>query len=198
MNFLISDSTDKHLTNAIAHEYLKCKDCFDLFVFNESLRITNQTKQIRLRSYNLYSEFLLHLYEFYYGCFKRDKRSTSDIPHTNLDQLFNFEAQKAINITTERILNGRALGWENDLSYYQVIVPEDFGMHFRWIRNRHSHVDHKRSSGEEISLSEFYRKYHKFIYQLFSFASWIWEIEDIEKHDFQSIEDFETAISESN
>lgn len=197
MKFAISDTVDQHLTTAIAHEYLKCRDCFNLFVHNESVKTRVKTKEIRIRSYNLYSDFLLHLYEFYVGCFKRDRNSTEDIHWSDLDKLFTSEAQKLINNTAERIRNGRAPAWENDISYYQVSVPDNFGMHFRRIRNRHGHVDHKRSSGEEITLSEFFKKYHKFIYLLYSSPAWIWLVKDIENYDFQSIEEFEIAVAEA-
>lgn len=198
MKFSISDITDQHLTTSIAHEYLKCRDCFNLFVQNESLKIKINTKEIRIRSYNLYSDFLLHLYEFYVGCFKRDRKSTEEIHWVALDKLFTSEAQKLIDNSADRIRNGRAPTWENDISYYQVSVPDEFGMHFRRIRNRHGHVDYKRASGEEITLSEFFRKCHKFIYILYSTPAWIWQVNDIENYDFRSIEEFEIAIIEAN
>ena len=198
MKFKISDTTDVHLTTAIAHEYLKSRDCFNLFVQNENIKTKINSKELKIRSYNLYSDFLLHLYEFYVGCFKRDRKSTEDIHWTALDKLFTSEAQKLIDNAADRIRSGRAPEWENDISYYLVSIPDEFGMHFRRIRNRHGHVDHKRASGEEINLSDFFKKYHKFIYLLYSSPAWIWLVEDLESYDFKSIEEFEIAVAESN
>jgi hypothetical protein len=195
MKFTLGDSIDSNLTTSIAHEYLRCKDCFDLFVENEQLRFRNNSKELKIRSYNLYSDFLIHLYEFYVGCFKRDRRSTADIQHADLDKIFVFETQKLMNMAADRIRRGAAPSWENDLSVYTVTVADQFGKHFRWIRNRNSHVDYRRASGDEISLGDFFEKYHFYAHMLYQYPAWLWHVKDIDKYDFKEIENFNISVS---
>lgn len=129
------------------------------------------------------------------GCIKRDRRNTSKINHDVLDKLFVAEAQKLMNLSVKKIKDGRAPSWENHISVYEVEVPSLFGTHFRQVRNINSHVDFKRSNGEIIPLSDFYSRYHFYIYSLFNYPGWLWEVKDIEQYDFKDIERFNLSVS---
>jgi hypothetical protein len=95
----------------------------------------------------------------------------------------------------ERIDKGYAPVWENIRSYYDVKVPDDFGKHWRYIRNRRNHVSEKRFTGDDISLSEFHEKYHQFIFMLFESPQWVWTVKDVEFYDWGDIEKFNSIVT---
>lgn len=108
-----------------------------------------------------------------------------------MDESFLKEAEKLMAIRRMRIENGYAPKYENSISYYQIPVPHTFPKAFREIRNRRNHIKPQRASRlDQNSLSEFFRKYHRFIILLFEEAAWLWSIKDEESQDWGEIEDF--------
>lgn len=87
---------------------------------------------------------------------KRDRKSTADIIHTDAEKLFTWEAQKILDLATERIEIGNPPSWENDISVYKAKIPPEFRKHLRRVRNRNSHVEPSRAAEAEISLSDFF------------------------------------------
>lgn len=195
MKFEIGDDADRALTTTLVHELALCKECFDRFVYFASKNIHgNETKSIKISAYNAYSSFLHHLYEFYVGCIKRDRRNTSDIKSDELDTIFNKEVEKLLRNKRHAIEHGYAPEWENHISVYQVEVPTDFGPQFRRIRNRTAHADLRRAVPvNQLSLGDFYRLYHRFVYLLYAQPHWLWSVKDIEAFDWKAIEDFNLA-----
>lgn len=76
----------------------------------------------------------------------------------------------------------------------EVIVPESFGKHWRFVRNRRNHASERRFTGEDITLSDFYEKYHRFIYLFYEEAQWVWIVEDVESYDWGDIEKFNSIV----
>lgn len=192
LQFEYGDETDKNLVNVLFHEFVMCEAAFEKFAFFAGANIMgNRDSNIKLNSYNAYSEFLSKLYEFYVGCFKREFLNTGRIEHQKLDALFTAEAEKLMRNRRVAIEKGYAPDWENDISYYQESVPTDFGQDFRSVRNNTSHADYRRADGDRPRLMDFYRKYHKFVYLLFASASFAWSGKTHTKHELAHVEDFD-------
>lgn len=75
---------------------------------------------------------------------------------------------KTLNLWQLKIDNNLAPSWANHRSYYEDTCPVDFGKDFRQVRNSIIHVDYRRSIGNNrITLSDFYKKYHKYVMLLY-------------------------------
>lgn len=195
MKFEIGDTTDNALTTTIAHEFILCKDSFERFTHYAGMNIMGKRDKLtKIRSHDAYSSFLHYLYEFYVGCIKRDMHDLKKLDPSLLDRMFNAEVRKLLNNRIHAIENGYAPSWENHISVYQVEVPEEFGTQFRRIRNRTVHVSIERARpNNDLSLAEFYHRYHKFVYLLYYAAQW-WTTKDIEAYDWKSIEEFDLSV----
>jgi hypothetical protein len=153
-------------------------------------------KASKVLAHNAYASFVHHLYEFYVGIIKKNRCDLGNVPPEDMDAILLSEVEKLLRNRRRAIEQGYAPTWENHISVYQVEVPMEFGGHFRSVRNRTAHADVRRASPRavDISLAEFYTRYHLFIYLLYQSAQFTWTIDDFEKHDWQSIEDFDLAI----
>lgn len=195
MKFEYGDDVDKSLVSVLFHEFVMCEKAFEKFVFFAGTNIMGNTAtDIKLNSYNAYSEFLSRLYEFYVGCFKRDSKDTRKIEHQKLDVLFTAEAEKLMRNRRIAIEKGYAPDWENDISYYQKTVAVEFGQDFRDLRNNTSHADYRRAGGDRIGLMDFYNNYHKFVYLLFVSASLAWSGKTHSEHVIKHVEDFDFTV----
>lgn len=194
MKFEIGDAIDAALCKTLAHEMLLCNESFQRFNFLASMNILgSRTKIVKINTHDAYASFLLHLYEFYQGCFQRDRRTTQV---NNTDKLFDAEVEKLLQNRRDAITKGYAPDGENPISYYQVDVPKNFGEMFRKIRNRTAHSLVKRSTpGGDITLLNFYQNYHKFIYLLYVSGKSHWTAKNIELTDWGAIEDFDLFVS---
>lgn len=196
MKFEIGDETDQALTTTLVHELALCKESFDRFVYFAGQNILgDDSKKIKIQSYNSYASFLHHLYEFYIGCIKRELRNTSSPKSDISDRIINSEAEKLLKNKRHAIENGYAPEWENHISVYQVEVPKEFAGVFRKIRNRTAHADLRRASPDnQLTMGEFYKRYHSFVYILYAQPHWLWTAKDIETFDWKAIEEFDLAV----
>lgn len=196
MKFEIGDSVDQALTITLVHELALCKESFDRFTYFAGINILgDESKRIKIQSYNSYANFLHHLYEFYIGCIKRELRDTSSPKSDVSDKIINSEVEKLLRNKRHAIENGYAPEWENHISAYQVEVPKEFSRDFRRIRNRTAHADLRRALPEnDLTMGEFYRRYHGFVYILYAQPHWLWTVEDVEEFDWKAIEEFELAV----
>jgi hypothetical protein len=199
MKFKMGDETDRALTTTLVHELVLCNDSFERFAKLARLNIAGRRDKLtKIRCHDAYATFLHHLYEFYAGRIARDCSDTN-VPSAILDRTFNGEIEKALRRRVDAIERGTAPSWENQIAVYLVNVPEEFGTQFRKIRNRTAHASHRRSvPGAELSLFEFYEKYHLFIYLLYVDGKWLWSVDDVESRDWKAIEEFDLAISSPN
>lgn len=184
---------DTLLTNALAHEFQRCRDTFALFTALHFLILSgNDERNIAIASYNTYSDFISHLYEFYLGCIKRDGRFGRKPLGKAVDTAMNAEVTKLLKLRRDRIIRGDAPSYENHTSHYEVKVPDEFGTMFRSVRNIRSHAIAERS---EFDLADFYHKYHRFIILLFDEPQYLWNAEELPEHDWLAIERFAGAIT---
>lgn len=191
---------DGSLIATIHHESFLMKASRDEFFRlgeKEILSKLTPTEQVQL--FSSYSSFLHHLYEFSVACFMRDQGSDRGFSgHDGAikkDALFQLEATRVFRSIVDRLKSGEGQGWENDISYYDIKVPSDFGEKFRKVRNSTAHAITDRTSGK-VDLSDFYENYHKYAYELFRAAFQYWGRYNIEELDMKAISRFTVITSD--
>lgn len=199
----MQDYTDAELDGAlittIHHESFLMKISHDEFVRLGEKQICaglSATEQVLL--FSSYTSFLHHLYEFCVACFMReqgsDKGFSGPTGSKKKDTLFQAEASRIFRGLVDKLHRGLGEGWENDVSYYDVVIPRDFGEKFRKVRNSTAHAISERASGD-IDLTEFYGKYHKFVYEIYRAAFRYWGRFNIEQLDMKAIGRFTVAAT---
>lgn len=204
MKFNAGDSLDKEHCIVLTHEFLRCDDSFKEFCrYAEQMILQGKTREISYRTYNAYTNFIHHLYEFLLGCCVRDfgntnitnKRAEEKIKI--IEDYIMHHAQRVMHQYRDAIGRRAAPSWVNDISYYDVKVPADFAKDFREYRNKAiGHVSHERAS--KLSLSEFYGKYHKFLFYLYQDSVYWWGNHKGEFPDLKEITDFSVMVSKEN
>ncbi len=197
MRFKTGDKTDIDLCVALEHEFLRCRDAFkECERFATIATLKGKNPRLSYRMYNAYSAFVHHLYEFMRGAHAREEKNTkitdkklTGAERAKLDEDYiSLHTQRLLTNRRTAIQNGTAPKWENDISYYPERVPKEFAKDFRQFRNRaHAHVSYERSSG--LDPSEFFAKYHKYLYLLYRDCSW-WEPRDQQFPDLNQITAF--------
>lgn len=153
----------------------RCREAFARFsYFGGRNALGDNSRTNKRRCHDAYADFLRHLYEFYVGCFQRDRGDLRSIDSGDLDKLLTALVERYLARRVDAIRLGCAPVWENDASVYQVAVPRKFAEQFRRMRNAHSHVSvHRIQSARDWSLTEFYDRCHRFVIVLFHDAhSW--------------------------
>lgn len=209
MKFTPRDATDSEHCTALKHEFLRCEDAFKDFETYGTLMIMTAQDEVRekrstilhekrliaYKTYNAYSRFIHHLYEFMLGAVARETGDTRKLDAGIAERHIMGHAQRILNGRRQAILAGTAPAWENDISYYPEKVPTEFATEFRQLRNTlGGHVTHKRSS---ISVSDFYRKYHKYVHMLYRNGLGHWGLRQQEFPDLKEITRFSVLIKES-
>ena len=198
------------LKTVLSHEFSRCTNSFNLFANLMATLPKQDTKKRRVDCYNAYVDFVSHLYEFYKGLIVRDakfkqtgvykdypsfKGLTKNDEHKKFDIIFNEEVEKLIRHRKQSIKRGNSDNLAgNRIDYYDFKVPQVFGEHFRFIRNRTSHTDYKRASGQhDISLKDFFLNYHKFILILYDACRGGWQVDE-NTFDLKDIDNFASEI----
>jgi len=191
----MTDQKELYFRTVLAHELKRAKDAFNAFTDTASVRLfKDDNKELAIKSYEYYTDFVAHLYEFYVGCVYLSDRHPKKPNWEQLDAILNEAAENYLALRRQRIDKGYAPSWENARSHYEVKVPESFGKHWRYIRNRRNHASEQRYTGKDITVSDFYEKYHRFIYLFYTEPQWVWIIEDVETYDWGDIERFNSII----
>jgi len=197
MKFLLGDATDADLCVALHHEFLRCHDAFTEFQAYASRSILlGENSWLSFKTYNAYSRFIHHLYEFIVGARMREKRDTAKgdprVLAKDVKDFVESHAQRILTNKREAIKNGTAPSWENSLSAYPEKIPSTFAGDFRDFRNKVAgHVSHERSS---LSLSDFYDRYHLYLHMLYRDALSWWGLRGSEFPDLKEITDFAVLI----
>jgi hypothetical protein len=207
MKFKVGDATDSAHCTALKHEFLRCEDAFKDFETYGTMMImraqaeaegdtpatAEETRFTAYKTYNSYSRFIHHLYEFMLGVVAREKGDTKRLKEAVRDRYIERHAQRILSGRRQAILNGTAPAWENHISAFPEKVPAEFAEQFRIMRNKVSgHVTHERPT---ISLSDFYDKFHKYVYMLYQSCRGHWSLlRDKEFPDLNEITKFSVLI----
>lgn len=192
--FQYKSKADKHLTVVLAHEFVLCQENFNLFTHYASLQILGDLKkETAIKLYSCYTQFLHHLYEFYMGIIKRKMKGKIQLSWQVTDAILVEEVKKLFKSRVQAIKAGHGHPFENDVSHYEIMPPSNFGEVFRKIRNRTAHASIKRAK-DDLTLTEFYKNYHRFIYILYETAMFSWDVYDIEIFDWEDIENFSINV----
>lgn len=209
VKFQSGGTIDTALSNALKHEFLRCEDAFRDFEATGTRMImmaqyaaqigkpiaSQDRRQIAYKTYNAYSRFIHHLYEFLVGALSRDAQSTASVDPTTAERYIAGHSQRILTNRREAIKNGTAPSWENHISVYPEKIPQDFPKDFRQFRNKAiGHVSHERST---LSMSEFYERYHMYLYMLFDETRGFWGLRDQEFPDLKEITDFSILIEKT-
>ena len=207
MKFKVGDAIDSAHCTALKHEFLRCEEAFKDFETYGTMMImraqaeaegaapaaAEETRFTAYKTYNAYSRFIHHLYEFMLGALAREKGDTTPPRAPVKDRYIASHAQRILTGRRQAILNGTAPAWENHISAFPEKVPAEFAGQFRRIRNKMSgHVTHERST---ISLSDFYDEFHKYVYMLYLNCRGHWSLlRDKEFPDLNEITKFSVLI----
>ena len=179
MKFTIGSATDTAHSIALKHEFLRCEDAFKEFENFGKITImtaqaqeqagvsvvTHESRWMAFRMYNAYARFVHHLYEFLLGALARERWDTAQVRAEDADRWIQVNAQRVLTGRRSAILNDTAPSWENHISAFPENVPPEFAAEFRAVRNKaNAHVTHERAGK---SLTEFYSKYHIFLYMTY-------------------------------
>lgn len=198
---------DENLRTAVVHEFNKCINALNGFAFLMASLPKNDSKYIRLECFNLYSDFVKSLYEFYVAMIEHhypklkgsefEKHYPQLVRLNNsekLDKLLTMEVEKLFRNRKARIDRGikDPLGYRSD--FFECEIPAKFGEHFRFIRNKNSHTSAERvDPASEITLADFFTKYHKFVLIMFYENKSLWQVE-VENYNFKEVEEFAKRI----
>lgn len=188
---------EKNLNTTLAHEFKRCKTAWSTYcIFYTLLHEGKAGENIKIGAYDSYVDFASHLYEFYLACIVHDERYPKHPKPDQIDAAMHKEASRLLQMRRDRILRGDAPSWENPVSYYEVQIPDEFGKHFRKVRNLRAHASGQRVT---FNLGKFYQDYHRFLYLMYAECTWLWDtdLEGTPKVDWGEIERFSNTIAPS-
>ncbi len=190
---------DKTIETTLAHEFWCCRRELNTFLYYSEIQ-KRPTKENELIVFTSYGNFLRHLYSFYEGIIIEKNSNlveglSTKSKNEKISKLLTQEVKKLARNKKNRINAGYELD-SNEINFTnQDSVDLDFGNQFRFIRNRFSHVNAKRINKEEITLSEFYKKYNLYIMLLFESSNFTWSIKNLENYNWLEIETFTKEIT---
>ncbi len=190
MKFTLDDEIGRKLIDTLGQELFSASDSFQTFTECMRLIQTNSDRFLEVRTYLSYSNMLRSLYEYYVGIFKLNDGNTRSLSSDEVDERMNQAARNLINFyrPIESLLNPN----------YPDSVPIEFGLEFRTIRNRISHADHRRMQAEsersEISVGEFFKKYHFFINKMISHPQFSWDGEKYAGYEWSPVSEFTQVL----
>ena len=182
MKFKIGDKIDSAQCITLTHTFFRCIDSFNEFRFlaENMINGNKNSNWLSYKTYNAYADFILHLHSFLEGCLARENnitniQSTKTMKaHQIIDNYINAHVLRILEYKRQDIINNNAPAWENDISYYsKEQFSLNFASEFRIYRNKiDGHVAYERA--HILNLSQFYSKYHKYLYLLYqdSYSHW--------------------------
>lgn len=193
---------DKIIETTLAHEFWCCKRELQTFIYYTKIE-KKDSKENQLIAFTAYGSFLRHLYSFYEGIITernsnllegaKNKKEINE----RISELITQEVRKLARNKKARINAGYEL-YKHEINFTnQDFVDLNFGNQFRFLRNRFSHINVKRITADEISLSEFYHNYHVYVMLLFEASNFTWNIKNLENYNWLEIENFTKEISAS-
>jgi hypothetical protein len=194
VKFTPGDAVDSDHCIAMQHEFLRCQDAYQDFRTSATTTILEgDNPLLAYKTYNAYSRFIHHLYEFLLAARARDIGDTGQLRAEEAERFIAGETQRILTRTRKAIQDGTAPAWENHISDYPEKIPPDFAREFREYRNKaYGHVTHERAN---LNLSEFYEKNHKYLYLLYSDCLGWWRVRGEEFLDLKEITEFSVLIA---
>jgi len=196
-------AAEKEILTTLAHEFWCCKREFENFISSSSLAITqaNCPKEIKLTAFTSYGNFIRHLFCFYEGIIT-ERHSNLLVGCKNqkeigekISNVINDEVRKLIRNKINLVQSTPNYQSRDLLEFKINEFPLEFGTHFRQFRNRFSHPNPKRVIATDLSLMDFFIRYHKYILLLFETANFSWGTEKyIESYDWLEIENFMSHV----
>lgn len=199
MIFQLNDPVDEALKATMVHELFLCSERISEFKMLAYADLSSRRlKAWKVRRHDAYSQFLHHLYEFWVAAAQRNALNTKSLRFDVLDELLTFEARKAIKSRRDAMEHFKPTGWDQSIELLRA-VDDDFGKHFRLVRNRTAHASHRRaqSDGDGPTLGQFFIRYHYVVAVLFETAKFAWTVKDVEEYDWMEIEAFDAAVAAS-
>lgn len=200
MKFDADGMMDSDHCIALIHEFYRCDESFKEFAhFGKLLIIQGHNRELSCKTYNAYASFIHHMYEFILGCIAREVGNTNITNKKGNEKIKLIEnyilsqTQRTLNKWRDAILDGSAPSWANHISCYTETVSPDFAKDFREYRNKTiGHVSHERSS--KLSMTEFYLKYHKYLYLLYQDSIYFWRRTGPDFPDLHEITEFSLML----
>jgi hypothetical protein len=183
---------DAHV-DTTGHEFYVATGNFMLFQQYRTMINKSGEKSLKAACYQAYAEFVRGLYEYYVAVINWNEGKTS-LPKNDVDAAMNDAAQRLMNFY-QLVINTKQ-HMEN------MVVPEEFGKHFRQVRNRISHADYRRMGPRygqsEITLAQFYEKYHYYVKLMLEHPQFTWGGKHfMSSYKWEPIEDFIATINKS-
>lgn len=185
----------------LSHEFWCCKKAFESFAHHATiLLITENKKEVRLEAFTSYGNFIRHLYVFYEGVIKYRNADMLDGAKTpaaigkKMSELMSDEVRKLIR-NKALVYKSRPELDSREMQYLvESEVPDAFGVDFRRMRNRFSHSATSRINQKEITLDEFFKRYHRYMLLLYQTCAFSWTIKNVERYDWLEIDSFFNTV----
>ena len=196
MKFKPGDAIDSEHCAALQHEFLRCQDAFRDFETSATMMILEgENRLLAYKTYNAYSRFVHHLYEFLIAARVRDVGDTKPLRADEAERFIAGAAQRILTRKRKAIENGTAPAWENQITYYPEEIPPDFAKEFRRFRNKaYGHATHERA---KLNSSKFYERNHKYLYMLYRDCLDWWGLRGGEFPDLKEITEFSVLIKKT-
>jgi hypothetical protein len=182
---------------ALSHEFWCCKKSFETFAHSATmLLITESKKETRLEAFTAYGNFIRHLYVFYEGVIKYrnadmlEGAKTAAAIGKKMSELMSNEVRKLIRNKALVYQSRPELDSREMLYLVESEVPDAFGVDFRQMRNRFSHSATSRVNKKELTLDDFFKRYHGYMLLLYDTCAFSWTIKNVEQYDWQEIDSF--------
>ncbi len=109
------------------------------------------------------------------------------------DAVITEEAGNAIRRKVLVLRETAPPGWEEQVRRLEGDIDSDFARHFRLVRNRTAHALHQRArpAVDDLTLGDFFVRYHHAMLCLFETAKFAWTVQDIESFNWMEIETFD-------
>lgn len=192
---------EKEIQVTLAHEFWCCTREFNAFIQAAlALLVSDSSKAARLEAFTAYGNFVRLLYSFYEGIIEcRNAELLSGVKekgHKISQEIVN-EVKKMIRNQVAVYRSRKDLDMRELQHLVESEVPDCFGDDFRKMRNRFSHPSIARVNVNDLTLFEFFNRYHKYLLLLYRHCAFSWHIPNPDAYDWAEIDNFFSHLSGS-
>jgi len=195
MKFERGDKVYNGLVEAAGHELLVATESYKTFKRStEIIKDIPENNLISAMCYQHYSEFIRSLYEYYLAIIQWNAKNT---------RLRDYDFDAKMTEAVQRLLNFYGPVRRPNEPNFPEFAPENFGKHFRQVRNRISHADYRRMAPElgndEVTLAEFYKSYNFYCVLLLEHPQFSWGGKHfLGSYSWKPITDFIRAVRDND